>query len=327
MVIVNNAKELLSLEKNNNRVMAETYIKESNLKIWLLQGQMHFIELGGRYTDYCFNHGFYDKELIDLVKLLFKIEDIDLALYCLIHTYHEAAGKYDNEYLGYLAVTNHPQYEQFFNTDSFGLKIGRWNNVPIFSPFAEAKPQNLNTKKITAMKLVEAILAGQVEKVICNGNHTDDWIHDEETGNSMGEWDLMDFANQIFTSEIHSYRSNFYNIERKGNEIRVWYNRGDWSEDYTLYLAYPREIQDLIQEIKNYALEEEDKWYESLGSSYWVVKGASEEFRYKGEFYKIYPEEVCCKTHAFFEHMMLHKFEDELKKLGATEIRCTGMID
>ena len=103
-----------------------------------------------------------------------------------------------------------------------------------------------------------------VEKVICNGNHTDDWIHDEETGNSMGEWDLMDFANQIFTSEIHSYRSNFYNIERKGNEIRVWYNRGDWSEDYTLYLAYPREIQDLIQEIKNYALEEEDKWYESL---------------------------------------------------------------
>jgi hypothetical protein len=53
----------------------------------------------------------------------------------------------------------------------------------------------------------------------------------------MGEWDLMDFANNIFTSEIHSYRSNFYNIERKGNEIRVWYNRGDWSEDYTLYLT------------------------------------------------------------------------------------------
>ena len=91
--------------------------------------------------------------------------------------------------------------------------------------------------------------------------------------------------------------------------------------------SYPREIQALIQEMKAYALEEEGKWYESLGSTYWVVKGASEGFRYKGKFYLIYPKDVGCKTHAFFEHMMIHKFEDELKVLGATDAHCTGMID
>ena len=91
--------------------------------------------------------------------------------------------------------------------------------------------------------------------------------------------------------------------------------------------AYPHEIQALIQEMKAYAIAEEDKWYESLGSTYWVVKGASENFLYKGSFYVIYPKDVGCKTHAFFEHMMIHKFEEELKALGATNINCTGMID
>lgn len=91
--------------------------------------------------------------------------------------------------------------------------------------------------------------------------------------------------------------------------------------------TYPREIQALIQEMKAYVIAEEDKWYESLGRTYWVVKGASENFMYKGSFYVIYPEDVGCKTHAFFEHMMIHKFEDELKALGATRVNCTGMID
>ena len=237
MIIVNRAKELLSSASKAKRMAGEVYIKENNLKLWLLQGQIHFIELGGNYTDYCFSHGYYDKDLPDLLKLLFKTEDLDLALYCMTHTYHEAFENYNVEFLGYLAVTNHPQYAQFFNTEGFSLKIGRWNNVPVFSPFAEAKPQNLNTKRITAQKLVDAILAGQVKKVVCNGNHTDDWLHDEETGNEKGEWDLMDFANRLFTTETHSYRTCFYNIEREGNTIRVWYGRGEWGEDYTVYLA------------------------------------------------------------------------------------------
>jgi len=237
MVIVNNAKELLRLNLATNLSMCETFIKESNLKLWFLQGQIHFIELGGDYTDYCFHHGYYDKKLIDQIKLLFRIEDIDLALYCLTHTYHEAAGSHGDELLGYYAVLNHPQYAQFFNTDCFSLKIGRWYNAPLFSPFAEAKPQNLNAKRITGKKLVEAILAGQVKKVVCNGNYTDDWTHDEKTGNSKGEWDLLEFANRVFTAESGSFRSGYYHIERKGNEIRVWSYSGEWREDYTVYLA------------------------------------------------------------------------------------------
>ena len=43
--------------------------------------------------------------------------------------------------------------------------------------------------------------------------------------------------------------------------------------------------------------------------------------------YTIYPKEVGCKTHAFFEHMVIHVFEDELKAIGATNVRCNGMID
>lgn len=237
MIIVNRAKELLSPGSRAKRMASEAYIKEHNLKLWLLQGQVHFIELGGDYTDYCFSHGFYEEDLPGLLKLLFKTEDIDLALYCMTHTYHEAFENYNVEFLGGLAVTNHPQYAQFFNMERFSLKIGRWNNVPLFSPFAEAKPQNLNTKRITAQKLVDAVLAGQVKKVVCNGNYTDDWLHDEETGNSKGEWDLMEFANHIFTTERNSFRSGFYHIERKGNEISVWSSGGEWGEDYTVYLV------------------------------------------------------------------------------------------
>ena len=323
MIIVNTARELLTQENTGT----EAYIKDNNMKVWLLQGQLHFIELCGQYTDYCFNHGYYDKDLTGLLRLLFKIDDLGLALYCMTHTYHEAAGERDHQHLGYLAVVDHPQYEQFFNTTGFSLEISRWNNTPMFSPFAEAKPQNLHTKRISAYKLVEAILAGQVTKVICNGNCSDDWLYDEETGNSKGEWDLMDFANHIYTTETNSFRTGYYHIERKDNEISVWAYHGECSENYTVYLAHPREIQDLIQRMKEHALKEEDKWYKELGSNYWVVKGASEEFHYKGEFYIIHPEEVCCKTHAFFEHMMIHTFEDELKAMGATDIRCTGMID
>ena len=93
------------------------------------------------------------------------------------------------------------------------------------------------------------------------------------------------------------------------------------------YGDYPRVIYDLIQEMKEYAIREEDKWYKSLGGTYWVVKGASEGFMYKGVYYSIDPKDVGCKTHAFFEHMMIHVFEDKLKALGATNVHCTGMID
>lgn len=99
------------------------------------------------------------------------------------------------------------------------------------------------------------------------------------------------------------------------------------AEELVKYDGYPRVIYDLVQEMKEYAKSEEDKWYESLGGTYWVVKGASEGFKYKGMYYSIYPEDVGCKTHAFFEHMMIHVFEDKLKALGATETSCTGMID
>ena len=88
----------------------------------------------------------------------------------------------------------------------------------------------------------------------------------------------------------------------------------------------PEKIKHFIGEVRNYAITEEDKWYEKLGDSYWLVKGATEQFTIDGVNYVLYPEAVC-ETQAFFEHMMLHKFEAKLVELGATHTNCTGMLD
>ncbi len=88
----------------------------------------------------------------------------------------------------------------------------------------------------------------------------------------------------------------------------------------------PVELKSLIQTMKDYALTEEEKWYEKLGDSYYLVKNATEEFTLEGVNYILYPE-VVCRTQAFFEHMMLHKFEAVLLDMGATYMHCTGMLD
>lgn len=127
-------------------------------------------------------------------------------------------------------------------------------------------------------------------------------------------------------SDVVAQRIFWYAGECKNERAGQYKEMKELAADLARY-GYPREIYDLIQEMKEYAKTEEDKWYESLGGTYWVVKLASEEFRYKGMFYAISPEETGCKTQAFFEHMMIHVFEAKLKALGATDVRCTGMID
>ena len=91
-------------------------------------------------------------------------------------------------------------------------------------------------------------------------------------------------------------------------------------------MELPPKVKSIIQDIKAYAQIEEDLWYESLGDTYWLVKNATEEFTIYGKNYVLYPEAVC-KTQAFFEHMMINKFEKELLARGATYVNCTGMID
>ena len=88
----------------------------------------------------------------------------------------------------------------------------------------------------------------------------------------------------------------------------------------------PEKIKRFIAEVSNYAMTEEGKWYEKLGDSYWLVKGATEEFTIDDVNYVLYPEAVC-ETQAFFEHMMLNKFEKKLVELGATYTHCTGIMD
>ena len=49
-------------------------------------------------------------------------------------------------------------------------------------------------------KLVKAILAGQVKKVVCEGIYTDNWAFDEERNNQKGEMDPLDLAKEIYES-------------------------------------------------------------------------------------------------------------------------------
>ena len=95
---------------------------------------------------------------------------------------------------------------------------------------------------------------------------------------------------------------------------------------HSIEMELPDEIKELIETIKEYSVKEEERWYESLGGTYWYVKYATEQFTFNGIDYILYPEAVC-KTEAFFEHIMIHIFEDALSGIGATNLNCTGMLD
>ena len=225
MLVVNNMTELFDPVHMVNSVPATAFVKEHNIRIWNTVHRMHFVELEN-YTCYTFNH-FYRGNLTGIIHELFKIDDVDLALYLIIHTYHKAILNGED---GFAAVITHPLYAHFVNTKKFELEIDQWHNVPIFSPFVKENPQNLNTK-ITPSKLVKAILAGQIEKVICNGNFTDNWLLDQDKNFWRGEWDILDFADKIWGAD-----NKYYVISRRENTIRVWRSVREWSEDYTVYI-------------------------------------------------------------------------------------------
>ncbi len=141
---------------------------------------------------------------------------------------------------------------------------------------------------------------------------------------------------------------NGWGVDKNNSEAIYWYNkaadRGHRGAKFclnnhtrlgtyyktveikTTEMDLPTAIKDIILAMKDYADKKEDIWYESLGGIYWDVKRVEEEFFYRDEKFIIYPYAVC-KTKAFFEYMMINKFEAELLKLGATNVRCTGMTD
>lgn len=227
MIIINNASELLSEKMMANVTLNEVYVKENNLKIIGGHNRIFFIELeSNRLFEFDCNHDGRGLQLI--MADLFKENDLDIALYFLLHTYHKTI---DNQQDGYYAITHHPQYTQFINTEDFKFQIGQYRpDQPLFSPFKKEKKQNLNTR-INVTKLIRAILAGQIERVVCNGIYTDNWYYDEHLHNRKGEWDLYDFADRL--TDLSSY----YYITRKGtNVLSVYYSVGEHSESFTVYL-------------------------------------------------------------------------------------------
>ena len=223
MLVVNNMTEFFDPIHMVKKVPSTAFVREHNIKIFNTVQRIHFVELDN-YTCYTFKHS-YDGSLIGIIRELFKIDDVDLGMYLIIHTYHKAISNGED---GLESVTTHQFYSRFVNDKYFKLEIKQWHNTPIFSPFVKEKPQNLFTR-ITPYKLVKAILAGQIEKVICNGNHTDNWGLDQDENYWLGEWDILDFADKI-------WNGNRYVISRSGNTIHVYWSAYEWSESYTVYI-------------------------------------------------------------------------------------------
>ena len=207
------------------KIPSKVFIKEHNLEVFNCSRVIYFVEIDSR-INFSFQHR-YSGDIIGVVNALFKIKDIDLALYMIIHTYHRAVS---NRFDGLTAVLQHPQYSQYVNVDKFDLQISEWHGTPLFSPFVTEQPQNLDTR-ITPKKLVKAILAGQIERVVCNGNHTDNWGWDQNNDYFEGEWDPLDLAEKIFCSPT------MYNVLKKDDgTLSVYSSGGEWSESYTVYL-------------------------------------------------------------------------------------------
>ena len=230
MFILYDASEIFDKLALYSKDAYSAYIKEQNMKVLCTGDTIFFVELDSSIS-YEFEHSFRGGNLASICRRLFKIDDLDLALYLLKHTYHRALDHDFGAGAGYAHILQHPQYTQYINTDDFSLQIDRWG-YELFSPFIKEKEQNLNTR-ITTSKLIKAILAGQIDKVICNGNCTDNWANDAEHNNWRGEWDVLDFAEKLWFARDSK---GFYLIDKKENKLEVWHSCREFSESYTVYL-------------------------------------------------------------------------------------------
>ncbi len=109
------------------------------------------------------------------------------------------------------------------------------------------------------------------------------------------------------------YKSRFANIE--GNFITITKD----SEK-----SIPNELLSLLNKWKDYAKIHKEEYYKSGFPC--PVKNASEQFRYNGVNYRIYPSYFDI-TSEYFENLMLSHIEDDLVEIGAEAVFCTAMPD
>lgn len=102
-----------------------------------------------------------------------------------------------------------------------------------FSPFAKVKKQDFSTK-ITNIKIVKAILAGQIRYVILTYEGSDNYYYDlKNKVNYCKQLDLLEFAREFLNTSL-SYR-----YEKIGNLLRIVWN--GWESREKSYLAYLNE--------------------------------------------------------------------------------------
>lgn len=102
----------------------------------------------------------------------------------------------------------------------------------VASPFAAVKKQNFATGKINGAKIAKAIIAGQVQEIVCTGRYTDDYFSDAAQNFCIGRkvTDLIKFAAELLED------TTCFGAERTKNPKVIALGWGTW-ENYEAILS------------------------------------------------------------------------------------------
>lgn len=195
-----------TIKEINEITYGDMYIEKYNVLIRHYSSSISFINLENAYTKkpcIVFSLNSQNNELA--IKYLYEFLD-DLSLEDFLLNIQ------NNIYLEKKELL-----EKNFNFIKFG------ETKKIFSPFKKIKEIKI-PEKWTIPHIWKAILSGQVEKVICSGEYSDDYSFDASRNFNKGEKDKFSFAKELIESPSgwHTYKSN--------NKIHVNCHSFDYNE-------------------------------------------------------------------------------------------------
>ena len=161
------------------------YVKDANVLLKLYGESIAIIDLdnamkaGKTCKKYCFSFDDADNGYYGLYMFLDDLPFAEFANNCRAGNYSRNSSRLE------LMGIRFNEYE---------LKACR-----VASPFAKVKEQNFAAGKITGAKLAKAILAGQVQEIVCTGRYTDDYYSDAEQNFCIGKkvTDFLKFAAEL----------------------------------------------------------------------------------------------------------------------------------
>lgn len=151
--------------------------------------------------------------------------------------------EWDNEEysINYYDIILHPDIIKNFNMvaannfhnipEDIRIKIYNVKGIYTFSPFAKVKKQDLS-KKITNIKIVKAILSGQIRYITKTYENHDNYYYDLANQRNLHQsLDVMEFAEEFLYTNLP------YVFEKDNNLLRItWHGWEDAGKSYVAYL-------------------------------------------------------------------------------------------